>query len=214
MKQMDDFNAAAPEPKAAGNTVGGHPEPQFRAAWIHMLSRAMLTTGRGFRMDSPNRKPPKGASKWRGERRPDKDGTKLLEVVDARPPNFDAILAVLPEAANPGVMFAYGGKVYYPGGKGPLSRELDAHERVHIERQNALEGGADKWWELYLTDAAFRYNEELFAHQAEYAMFCRRFANPIKRAQFLHKIATRLASPLYGLGTTVEREMAAIRSVS
>ena len=60
-------------------------ETEFRKIWIHILSMAMLKTGKGFRMDSPKRRQPKGASKWRGERRSDKVGTtklsrQLLEV--------------------------------------------------------------------------------------------------------------------------------------
>lgn len=123
---------------------------------------------------------------------------EMLEVVDARPPNFDAIKAVLPDADKPGVMFAYGGKVYYPGARSKvLTRELDAHERVHVERQ-AAETEPGSWWAQYLTDAEFRFNEELLAHQAEYRMFCKRHANPVKQWQYLRTIAGRLCSPLYG----------------
>ena len=76
---LDEFNAATPaSPPPAGNTVFGQPEPVFRKAWIHILSRAMLQSGKGFRMDSPRRVPPKGASGWRGERRADKVGTTKL----------------------------------------------------------------------------------------------------------------------------------------
>lgn len=56
------------------NTVMGMPESKFRQMWITMLSGAMLKTGKGFRMDSPKRKPPKGAAQFRGERRKDKQG--------------------------------------------------------------------------------------------------------------------------------------------
>lgn len=80
---IDDFNAAAPAPayipiKPVGNTVMGLPEPKFRQAWITILSQTMLRTGKGFRVDSPNRKPPAGAAQWRGERRADKPGTSKL----------------------------------------------------------------------------------------------------------------------------------------
>lgn len=54
--------------------VMGMPESKFRQMWVQMLSAAMLKTGKGFRMDSPKRKPPKGASGWQGERRADKQG--------------------------------------------------------------------------------------------------------------------------------------------
>jgi hypothetical protein len=122
----------------------------------------------------------------------------MLTVVDARPPNYDKIVAVLPGAAQPGVMFAYDGKVYFPGGKGPLTRELDAHERVHLDRQAKV--GLTEWWNDYLASPVFRNYEEFLAHRAEYEMYCRRHLNPVKRAQYLRMIAGRMASPLYGMG--------------
>lgn len=61
------FNDAAP--KAVKYT-----ERDFARAWVTILSRAMLLSGKGFRMDSPKRRPPQGASRWRGERRADKVG--------------------------------------------------------------------------------------------------------------------------------------------
>lgn len=133
----------------------------------------------------------------------------MLEVVDARPPNFDAIVKVLPKASEPGVMFAYGDKVYFPGGKGPLTRELNDHEAVHLERQS--HDGVEAWWERYLTDTSFRFNEELLAHRAEYRTYCNRHLNPVKRAQFLRTIAKRLASDLYATGLTVDTAMCEIR---
>lgn len=127
----------------------------------------------------------------------------MLEVVDARPPNFDEIVKALPHAADPGVMFAYGDKVYFPGGKGPLTRELDAHERVHLDRQDKI--GVTEWWRDYLTSPEFRYVEELLAHRAEYQTYCKRHINPVKRSQFLRQVARRLASPLYAAGVPLDR---------
>ena len=117
-----------------------------------------------------------------------------LEVVNARPPNFDKIVAVFPEAEKPGVMFAYAGKVYAPGGT-KVTRELDAHERVHIARQGV---DPDGWWDRYLTDVKFRYDEELVAHVEEYRTYCRRHIDQVKRRKALREIAARLASSLYG----------------
>lgn len=117
-----------------------------------------------------------------------------LEVVDGRPPNFEKIVAACPGAAGPGVMFAYAGKVYAPGRK-TLTRELDAHERVHIERQGT---DPDAWWERYLRDMDFRLKEEILAHQAEERMYRARHIDPVKRYRALREIAGKLASPLYG----------------
>jgi hypothetical protein len=55
-------------------------EAQFREVWVSMLWRAMAKTGKGYRRYTLKNQPPKGASGWRGERRPDKNGmmsTKL-----------------------------------------------------------------------------------------------------------------------------------------
>lgn len=67
---LDEFHAAAPARPATGNTVLGQPEPLFRKAWIHILSRAMLKSGKGFRLDPIRR--------TRDDRRPDKIGTTKL----------------------------------------------------------------------------------------------------------------------------------------
>ena len=123
----------------------------------------------------------------------------MLQVVDARPPNYDKILAACPDAARPGVIFAYAPHVYMPGawarGVKVLTRELDAHERVHIERQGSDPAG---WWDKYLADVSFRFIEELVAHQAEYETYKKRHLDPVKRHEALLKIAGRLSSSLYG----------------
>lgn len=123
----------------------------------------------------------------------------MLTVVDGLPPNYEAIIAVCPTAATPGVIFAYAPLVYMPGatrlGVKVLSRELDAHERVHIERQG---NDPEAWWKRYLAEPAFRFEEELLAHQAEYETYRKRHAEPGKRHRALVKIASRLASALYG----------------
>lgn len=119
---------------------------------------------------------------------------RFLEVVDGRPPNYEAIVAVFPGAADPGVIFAYGGQIYAPGGRRP-SPALQAHESVHCERQGTR---PEHWWELYLTDPVFRLEEELLAHRAEYRAYCARHANRAKQAQALEGIARKLAAPLYG----------------
>lgn len=128
-----------------------------------------------------------------------------LEVVDARPAIFDKIVAVFPGAAEPGVVFAYGGKIFAPGAR-KVSREIDAHERVHIARQG---DDCDAWWDRYLRGADFRFEEELVAHAAEYKAFCRHCIDPVKRHARRLAVARKLASPLYGSLITVEQ--AAIR---
>jgi hypothetical protein len=61
------------------NTVMGMPEPEFRGVWISKLWQAMAKTGKGYKRATLKNTPPAGASKWRGERRPDKVGTTKVE---------------------------------------------------------------------------------------------------------------------------------------
>lgn len=118
----------------------------------------------------------------------------MAEIVKALPPNFRDILKVFPLAARPGVIFAYGHKIYVPSGQ-PLAPELLAHELVHCERQLAI--GVEKWWTLYLENASFRYEEELLAHRAEYQALMGPGSNRQQRRQALDHVARKLAAPLY-----------------
>lgn len=131
----------------------------------------------------------------------------LLEVVNARPPIFDRVVAVLPKAADPGVMFAYAGKVYAPG-RNSITRELQAHEKVHIDRQGK---DPDGWWKRYLAEPEFRLEEEILAHRAEWQEYCKRHACAFKRQRALAEIAGKLASGLYGVPISHGEAMAAIR---
>jgi len=119
--------------------------------------------------------------------------TPRMIVVPERPPNFEAILAAFPGAANPGVIFCYGRFVYNPSGA-VISPALHAHESVHSRSQGDDPKG---WWWRYIDDAKFRFDEELPAHAAEYAVASRGLSRPGRR-QELRQIAGRLASALYG----------------
>lgn len=113
------------------------------------------------------------------------------------PPNIVEICAAIPSARRPGVIFAYGDKIYVPSGN-VLEHHLKVHEAVHCIRQKEL--GVDFWWSKYLTDLRFRYYEELLAHRAEYRSRIEGQPNRNQRRTALKMIAMRLASPLYGCG--------------
>ena len=125
---------------------------------------------------------------------------RVLEVVHGRPPNYEAIVALFPGAAHPGVLFAYGNCIYTPGGRRPTPA-LQAHERVHCERQGDC---PEPWWDRYLVDPSFRLEEELLAHRAEYRAYCVRHPNRAKQARMIDWIAEKLAAPLYGSLVSVD----------
>jgi hypothetical protein len=111
------------------------------------------------------------------------------------PPLYDRIVAAFPEASEHGVIFTFGETIYSPTVR-RISTTTMKHEEVHAERQTNDCFKILEWWERYLVDAQFRLDEELPAHRAEYRAYCKRHGSG--REKFLHVVATRLASPLYG----------------
>jgi hypothetical protein len=130
-----------------------------------------------------------------------------MQIIPTRPPNYDDILKVFPLASGQHVIFAYAPDIYSPSGP-DLPRSLITHESVHIARQEAM--GVKEWWNQYLTDPAFRYEEELLAHRAEYQSLAR-YGTRAERRQALKLVAKKLAAPLYGRVVTLERAMKDLR---
>ena len=120
----------------------------------------------------------------------------MTEIVIDRPPNFDRIVAAFPDAVKPGVIFAYGDRIYNPSG-GVIPAALMRHEGVHCNRQLiGMDNSVERWWERYLVDAEFRYQEELKAHVAEYQAQLPGLDRN-SRAKLLMATAARLCAPLY-----------------
>lgn len=127
---------------------------------------------------------------------------KEIQVIFDVPPNMAKIVEKFPGACAPHIIFAYGDKIYVPGGF-KLPFYLVAHETAHCERQQQV--GVDHWWEQYLGDATFRYMEELIAHRAEYSALCEVATARNHRRKNLEEVAKKLAAPLYGRLVTVEK---------
>ena len=122
-----------------------------------------------------------------------------MRIVFDRPPMFDEINAKFRIAGKP-VIFSWGDLIYNPM-RVFIPPHLLAHEAVHGRRQlmyGALGGGIDDWWREYINSAAFRLNEEIPAHQAEYAALMRQNNNRHARRGHLKRVAKRLSAPLYG----------------
>ena len=115
-----------------------------------------------------------------------------MKILERQPPNIDAIREVfdVPE----GVIFCYGDAIYNPG-RGDISPELHAHEQIHSDRQG---DDPDGWWEKYMADAAFRLEEEMLAHRAEYQKFLENGPSRNQRRRRLQILAKRMSSAMYG----------------
>ncbi len=123
------------------------------------------------------------------------------------PPNHAEIVKVFPGARSPSVVFAYAPDIYAPGGTN-LPPSLVAHEQAHIDRQILI--GVEEWWARYLVDKAFRYDEEVIAHAAEYKHLIENAPNRQQRRAALKFVAKKLTLPLYGSLVTMQKAMADI----
>lgn len=139
-----------------------------------------------------------------------KDGNLCgMRVVEAWPPFYEKIAQTFPAIQDKRVIFTFGMTIYNPT-KAFIPPQLYAHEAVHCERQGPDDYSVLAWWEQYLKDSAFRFEEELPAHQAEYAAFCKRHTDRNRRAVELTNIATKLAGPVYGNMLTLRQAQSAI----
>lgn len=124
-------------------------------------------------------------------------GVVQVNIELKRPPNYDKIVAAFPGASEKGVIFTYGDTIYNPTG-GAIPEWIVAHEEVHSEQQGLTVEEVEAWWDKYIEDVQFRFEQELPAHRREYQRFCELVSDRERRARMLHRIAIRLAGPLYG----------------
>lgn len=139
----------------------------------------------------------------------------MLIVRDQLPPMYEEIVRAIPEAADPGVHFAWGRVIYSPGGR-KISEPLHQHELVHSEQQlgeffklpakpfrSREESAAEdtrirEWWARYLVDRHFRLEQELPAHITEFLAFRKRHGPGGRTMRYLDEVAGKLSSSLYG----------------
>lgn len=121
-----------------------------------------------------------------------------MRIVVAYPPLIDEIDKVFNVRGKP-IAYAWGDTIFNPLG-GNLGSEIIVHEQVHGDRQGA---DVEAWWRRYLVDEAFRLDEEIPAHVAEYKKLCEAHrpswpnARRLRRVMATH-VAKKLSSPLYG----------------
>lgn len=128
-----------------------------------------------------------------------------VRVIKGYPPNYVEIRRCFPSVAGRrDVLFAYGDTIYQPGGK-ILTDALRAHEEVHSAQQDGDPAG---WWQKYMADPAFRLDQEVPAHRAEYRVLLAQGA----KQDSLDFVVRRLASGLYGHGITLQRARELVES--
>lgn len=127
-----------------------------------------------------------------------------MRIETARPPIWDRAIIAFPSILKThGVLFAWGDTIFNPDGV-DVPSITQAHEEVHSIRQEKL-GSVEVWWDRYISDPAFRFGEELPAHQVEYRVAYEKAAHRRERQFYLKQIAERLSGPLYGRLVNFER---------
>lgn len=128
-----------------------------------------------------------------------------VRIENSKPPMWAEMVKAFPHVYSAQILVCWGNTIYLPNG-GRVTRELQAHEEKHFERQGPFEEGIKAWWKRYLVEPGFRLREELPAHRAEYLAFCKRHSSSMGRVRYLNLVAERLAGPLYG--GLIDREKA------
>lgn len=95
-------------------------------------------------------------------------------------------------------LFAWGEKIYNPMNT-QIHSALHCHEEVHGEQQRNFPEGIEGWWRKYISEPAFRLEQEIPAHQAEFKALLSQYGDVRNnRRRFLNHVGLRLAAPLYG----------------
>lgn len=121
----------------------------------------------------------------------------MTEILNERPPIYEAVIAAGLRFNPRSVLFAYDGKIWNPGGQ-EVPTDVIAHEGVHLAQQKAYPGGCDAWWGRYLTDAYFRIEQEAEAYATQYAFICGYVKDRNQRSRVLQDLARFLSGPMYG----------------
>jgi hypothetical protein len=116
-----------------------------------------------------------------------------MKIVVAWPPNIKQIEQVFGKLSD-NTVFTYGDTIYNPG-DGVISEPLRIHELTHVAQQGPDPKG---WWAKYLNSPKFRLDEEVEAYSNEFNCYRTFMKDRNKQAVFLHGIAKKLSSPLYG----------------
>lgn len=112
------------------------------------------------------------------------------------PPNIMIIQEVLPVIEDLSIIYAYGDKIYTPGGQ-VLTDDLIHHEMVHMSQQKEL--GPERWWRHYLDNPQFRLDQELEAYIAQWQFIKEDPTLNRERRRALKKfLIESICDPMYG----------------
>lgn len=132
-------------------------------------------------------------------------GDDPVKIVHAYPPNYAQLKEHFKLPPSHNIVFAWGETMFSPNLKNVITDAIKAHEAAHGARQLsfAATGDAEQsvraWWNRYIEEIAFRLDEEVIGHRAEFKHIQNSGgASRRDKEKALEWIASKLSSPLYG----------------
>lgn len=109
---------------------------------------------------------------------------------------------------NKGIVFTVGDTIHSAV---EIPRDLMVHELTHVRQQREFPGGYEEWWNRYLEDPRFRYEQELEAYQNQYRWIKNNIKDRNQQARLFMEIAQLLSGEMYGNVVTLSEAMEAIK---
>jgi len=134
---------------------------------------------------------------------------ETIKITTEQPPQW-ILDAVKPWGVDFGtgkVAFTVGDTVHI--GCGVVPKILGAHEAIHIKQQVAI--GWEAWWKKYISDEAFRIEQEVDAYRGQYAFVVSKIKSQNTRFNYLRQFAEDLGSGMYGKHLSLFEAMRIIR---
>ncbi len=94
---------------------------------------------------------------------------------------------------NDGIIIANGDTIHC---RYKIPAEKMVHEIQHLRQQEKM--GLDLWWEMYLSDDAFRLDQEVLAYRREYQFLKDNIKDRELVSKMKRDMAIHLASSTYG----------------
>lgn len=132
-----------------------------------------------------------------------------MKLIKGKPPIYENILKAGLKPTEKTV-FTYGDSLYIQDmNESEIDPILLAHENIHTLQQG---NDIDAWWDIYIHNTHFRYEQELEAYGGQYKYVLA--LNPPDKIKkfFLNTFATYLSSPMYGSLVSVLEAESKIRN--
>lgn len=126
---------------------------------------------------------------------------------DNPPHNIRELCEEVFDLTNVLPMWTFGDTIYNPHHMDIDKAQL-VHEAVHTKQQGEKPA---EWWDRYLSDAQFRFDEEALAYHAQYRLLNEILKDRNQLARLLHILAADLAGPMYGKLSTHQEARALIK---